>query len=307
MNSRHLVLALSAAGALTMAAAPAAHAHAVAGARIFVNTLLIDDPGVGDEANLPLASISSPDGKSTVTDLNFEYDKTILSNLGIGIGTDYNWLTVDSADNKKTHGGWNDPYVQMKYRWILLPEHEFMSSVQVQESFGRAGTSGIDSGYDTTTLSAYFGKGLGDIPVDFVRPFAVTGELDYSIPNTGYASGYGAPNSWSGGLTLQYSIPYLQSQIHDYGLPAAIGNLTPLLELGWSSAAASSAFRPTNAPTTFNLGTGAVWTGEFYSLSTEIIWPLNGASGHGLGIAGQFHLYFDDMFPNSLGKPLFGS
>ena len=33
-------------------AAPAAHAHAVAGARVFVNTLLIDDPGVGDEASL---------------------------------------------------------------------------------------------------------------------------------------------------------------------------------------------------------------------------------------------------------------
>lgn len=41
-----------------------AQAHAVAGARIFVNTLLIDDPGVGDEANLPLFSVTSPDGKS---------------------------------------------------------------------------------------------------------------------------------------------------------------------------------------------------------------------------------------------------
>jgi hypothetical protein len=31
---------------------------------------------------------------------------------------------------------------------------------------------------------------------------------------------------------------------------------------------------------------------------------LNGASQHGLGVIGQFHLYFDDMFPNTLGKPL---
>jgi hypothetical protein len=181
-----------------------------------------------------------------------------------------------------------------------------MSSVAVQQSFGRGGTNGIDSGYDTTTISGYFGKGLGDIPWNPVRPFAVTGELDYNIPNTGQSTGYGAVNSWSGGLTLQYSIPYLQSQIKDYGLPLVLANLTPVAELGWSAAASSSAFRPTGQPTTFQLGTGAVWTGEYYSLSTEILWPLNGAAGHGLGLIGQFHLYFDDMFPDSLGKPLIG-
>ncbi|MGO9816477.1 MAG: hypothetical protein ACLPJJ_04095 [Acidocella sp.] len=289
------------------AAAPAAHAHAVAGARVFVNTLLIDDPGVGDEANLPLASVTSPDGKSTVTDLNFEYDKTIFDNLALGVGTDYDWITNDAADNKKSHGGLDDPYVQLKYRWIVLPEHEFISSVAVQQSFGRAGTTTIDSGYDTTTFSGYFGKGFGDIPFAPIRPFALTGELDYNVPNTGQSTGYGSVNTWSGGLTLQYSIPYLQSQIKDYGLPPLLGNLTPLVELGWSSAAGSSAFRPTNNPTTFNLGTGAVWTGQYYSFSTELLWPLNSAAGHGLGVIGQFHLYFDDLFPDTLGKPLFGS
>ena len=304
---RNLLLAAGSLAVLSLAAAQSAQAHAVAGARVFVNTLLIDDPGVGDEANLPVYSVSSPDGKSTVTDLNFEYDKTITSNLGVGVGTDYNWITVDSNHNNKSHGGWNDLYVQVKYRWLLVPAHELMSSVQVQQAFGRAGTNGIDSGYDTTVVSGYVGKGLGDIPCDFIRPFALTGELDYNIPNTGYASGYGGLNSWSGGLTVQYSIPYLESQIKDYGLPPLLGNLTPVAELGWTSAAAGSAFRPTANPTTFTLGTGAVWTGEFYSFSTEILWPLEGAAGHGLGVTGQFHLYFDDMFPNTLGKPLFGS
>jgi hypothetical protein len=285
----------------------AARAHAVAGDRVFVNTLLIDDPGVGDEANLPIYSVTSPDGKSTVTDLNFEYDKTITSSLGVGAGTDYDWITNDLMDNKKSHGGFDDPYAQVKYRWLLMPEHELISSVAVQQNFGRAGSTGIDTGFDTTIVSGYFGKGLGDIPFDPIRPFAITGELSYNIPNTGYASGYGGINYWTGGLTLQYSIPYLQSQIKSYGLPLVLANLTPLAELGWSSAAASSAFRPTNMPTTFTLGTGAVWTGEFYSLSTELLWPLNGASGHGLGVIGQFHLYFDDLFPDTLGKPIFGS
>jgi hypothetical protein len=295
-----LFLSISTLGA---AAATAAQAHAVAGDRVFVNTLLIDDPGVGDEASMPLIAVQRPDGKSTVTDANFEYDKTITENLGIGIGTDYDWITHDPGDNNKTHGGFDDPYVQLKYRWLLLPEHEFMSAVAVEQDFGRASTAGIDSGYDTTVLSGYFGKGFGDIPFDPVRPFALTGELDYNIPNAGRSRG-GALTSWSGGLSLQYSVPYLQSQIHDFGLPVVLADLTPVVELGWSSAAAGSANRPTGQPTTFQLGTGAVWTGEFYSLSSELLWPLNGASGHGLGVIGQFHLYFDDMFPHSIGKPL---
>jgi hypothetical protein len=281
-----------------------AEAHAVVGARVFVNTVQIDDPSVGDEANAPLYSLTSPDGKSTVTDLNFEYDKTITENLGIGVGNDFENITNDPDFNNKTKSGLSDTYVQLKYKWLVIPAHEFISSVAIQEAFGRAGTNGIDSGYDTTTVSGYFGKGLGDIPFDPIRPFGITGELDYNIADTGPSTGYGSINSWSGGLTLQYSIPYLKSQIKDYGLPPILANLTPVVELGWTSAAGATAFRPSGEPTTFLLSTGAVYTSEFYSFSTELLMPLNGASQHGLGVIGQFHLYFDDMFPNTLGKPL---
>ncbi|HUD61226.1 MAG TPA: hypothetical protein VMQ99_17110, partial [Acetobacteraceae bacterium] len=162
------------AGAALLPLQPA-FGHAVAGPRIFVNTDLIDDPGVGDEANLPLISLQSPDGKSWVTDANFEYDKTITPDLGVGVGTDYDWISHDANDFNKSHGGFDDPFVQLKYRWIVLPKHEFMSSVQVSQSFGRAGTAGIDPGFNTTTVSGFFGKGFGDIPFAPIRPFAITG------------------------------------------------------------------------------------------------------------------------------------
>ncbi|HEY1935491.1 MAG TPA: hypothetical protein VGG99_26070 [Acetobacteraceae bacterium] len=280
-----------------------AFAHAVAGARIFVNTDLIDDPGVGDEANLPLISLTSPDGKSWTTDANVEYDKTITPQLGFGIGTDYDWIANDSNDGNKTHGGFGDAYVQLKYNWIILPQHEFMSSVEVTQFFGRAGTAGIDSGYDTTSVSGFFGKGLGDIPWDPIRPFAITGELDYNMPNTGPAAG-GNVTTWSGGLTLQYSIPYLQSQIKSYGLTGIPANLTPLVELTWSSAAGSSAVAGISQPTSYLLGTGATWTGTYQAFNVEVLWPLNGAAGHNIGVIAQYHLYFDDLMPNTLGKPI---
>jgi hypothetical protein len=303
--SRHVFLSGAAFVLSALAAMPAAQAHAVAGARVFVNTLLIDDPGVSDEASMPLFSVQSPDGKSTVTDVNVEYDKTITENLGVGVGTDYDWITNDPNDFKKTHGGFDDPYVQLKYKWLLLPEHEMISSVGVTRNFGRAGTPGFDDGYNSTTFSGYFGKGLGDLPIGMLRPLALTGELDYTVPDAGFASGTGGYiNTWSGGLTLQYSLPYLQSQIRDYGLPLVLANLTPLVELGWSSAAGRSRLGPADDPTSFQLGTGAVWTGTYYSISSELLWPLNSAAGHGIGVIGQFHLYFDDIFPNTIGKPL---
>lgn len=297
---KHIRLAVLA--ALAVLPSHQSSAHAVAGARVFVNTDLIDDPGVGDEANLPLVSLQSPDGKSWVTDANVEYDKTITPNLGFGIGDDWNWIAHDVNDFNKNHGGWSDLYVQLKYKWITSAEHEFMSSVQVTQAFGRAGTVGFDSGYNTTTVSGFFGKGMGDIPWDPIRPFAITGELDFNMPNTGPMAG-GNITTWSGGLSLQYSIPYLQSQIKDYGLPSVLGNLTPVVELAWSSAAGSSALGINN-PTSYLAGTGAVWTGKYYSVSAEILWPLNGAAGHNMGVIGQFHLYFDDLLPNSLGKPI---
>lgn len=42
--------------------APSAFAHGVAGPRVFVNTLLLDDPAVSDEASLP--TFSWPSGRS---------------------------------------------------------------------------------------------------------------------------------------------------------------------------------------------------------------------------------------------------
>ncbi|MDE2517698.1 MAG: hypothetical protein KGL12_16855 [Rhodospirillales bacterium] len=291
-------------GALLLALpVPQALAHAVAGARVFVNTDLIDDPGVGDEANLPLISVQSPDANSTATTANFEFDKTITPHLGFGIGDDLNWITHDANDGNKTHGGLGDLYTQLKYNWITLPQHEFMSSVQVSQAFGRTGTTGFESGYDTTTVSGYFGKGFGDIPWAPIRPFAITGELDYSIPNTGPSAG-GGITTWSGGLSLQYSIPYLQAQVKDIGLRGVLAQLTPLAELSWSSAAGSTALPGFSQPTSYLLGTGAVWTGTDYAVSAEVLWPLNGAAGHTIGAIAQLHLYFDDLLPNTLGKPI---
>jgi hypothetical protein len=37
----------------------------------------------------------------------------------------------------------------------------------------------------------------------------------------------------------------------------------------------------------------------------EAVIPVNRESGRGVGVIGQVHFYLDDIFPNTIGKPIF--
>jgi hypothetical protein len=43
-----------------------------------------------------------------------------------------------------------------------------------------------------------------------------------------------------------------------------------------------------------------------FQLGAEAIIPINEASGDGLGVRAQIHWYLDRVFPNTIGKPIFG-
>ena len=67
-----------------------AQAHGIAGARLFISTMLIDDPNVADEATLPLFFwLPQPTSPGTQPaqqyQLNFEWDKRITENFGFAI------------------------------------------------------------------------------------------------------------------------------------------------------------------------------------------------------------------------------
>ena len=308
---------------------PGAHAHAVAGARIFPVTLTIDDPGVADEASLPTFSFQrQPDDPDTghgyQYNLSAEFDKRITEHLGVGVTGGY---TVRTAQFGKTQTGFQNINATLKYQtWVNAP-HEAILSLGVIREFARTGTAhtGADQ-FGSTTPTAYFGKGFGDLPVPVLRPFAVTGTVGYTVAdkklkaigpapsdlgansttgvtgiaaqqfNTGYA------NRWVGGLSLQYSLPYLTSQVRDLGLPDFVNRLTPLVEVAYSSPASS----PSNLGTQVVVAPGVIYGADSFQVGLEALIPANRASGRFVGVITQLHLFFDDLFPNSLGKPLFG-
>ena len=314
--SRLVAPAALAAGLLS---ATAALAHGVAGAHMFVSTLIIDDPNVADEASLPTFTwLPQPtDGGpvSNLSTLNFEFDKRITENLGFAINDGYQWLT---RPGDKTANGWQNLAVTLKYKPYVNAEHEFMLSVGVEQDFARTGancsngaTLGNDD-VDSTTPLIYWGKGFGDLPIGWLRPFAFTGEFGYQIANkelkvTGPDPVTGLPlynngssNMWTGGVSLQYSIRYLQSQVKDFGLPTFVNRLTPLVEIAWSS----SASKPNQTSTQYLIGAGINYTAQTYAVGIEALIPGNKQTGSHVGVIAQFHLYFDDLLPNSLGKPL---
>ena len=322
MRTLPLAAALGCTSALAVALP--ARAHVIAGARVFPVTLTIDDPGTADEASLPSFTYtrSGADGGTGPThevDLGFEYDKTITSNTALILNDGYDVQQINGA---KTQTGFPNLFLTAKWQCYTSATRELVISLGVIREFGGSGTThtGGDR-FGATSPTVYFGKGLGDLPIGLLRPLAITGELSYTVAdkelkqsqpagsgasplfNSGLAAQYnnGNNNAWSGGLSIQYSIPYLQSQVRSIGLPGFPGNMIPLVEFTWSSPASS----PSAQGTTWIAAPGMIYLAQWGEIGLEALVPLNRTAGTNVGAVGLVHFFFDDLFPNSIGRPIF--
>jgi len=99
-------------------------------------------------------------------------------------------------------------------------------------------------------------------------------------------------------------MPYLKSMVVNFGFPDFINSLTPLVELNLETQTANF---DGGERTTGTMNPGLIYNNEKYQMSVEAIIPMNRASGDGVGVIAALHLHLDGIFPDSLGKPLFGS
>ncbi|MGV2289698.1 hypothetical protein AAHK20_13390 [Trinickia sp. YCB016] len=284
--------------AACLAGSPAADAHAVVGDRVFPATMAVDDPGVGDEFNLQYGHIKAPgdSGDVNVNTVSYEWDKLITKNLAFSIASNY--TSQNSPDGSAK--GWDDFTLGAKYLVYANARHEFMASVGLLATLGGTGSKAIGSSFSTFTPTVYFGKGFGDLPASlgYLRPLAITGTIG---PNLTTASSDQGPNSLGWGLTLQYSIPYLQQQVKDLGLPQPLANLIPVVEFPMSTCTAGACA----GQTTGTINPGLIWLNRYGQFGVEAQIPVNSRTGTHTGILVQAHIYFDDILPNSVGKPLF--
>ncbi len=309
-SNRRLAGALAA--AFFAGAAPAL-AHTIVGDRVFPATLTIDDPGVNDELALPsfaYMTAANPDGSpgSISYTLGWEYAKTITADLGFSIGSEgYTWQKRPDAQ------GWANIETQLKYVFYQNPEHEFIVAGAVNVEWANTGSpqsaSIPSTPFSTITEKFYIGKGFGDLTVDWLRPFAVTGELDYSMPTVATnADGSTNPNTLTYGATLQYSLQYMNSHVQE--VPDLFKKLIPTFEAIFTtpvsniSAPAPGSFSPN--VTTGVVGPAVYYIGQYFEVGVMAQIPINSASGAHVGVLAVVDFFLDDIAPDSLGKPLFG-
>jgi hypothetical protein len=158
------------------------------------------------------------------------------------------------------------------------------------------------------TPTLYIGKGFGELPdsLSWARPFAVTGQVGYEIPTSKFDFTQSAfiPQQAVYGASLQYSLPYLKSEVVDLQLPDFFNHLIPIVEASFSTPVANNFGNPYT--TTGSVNPGVIWVGGYFQVGLEAVIPVNRESGSGIGVLGQLHLYLDDIFPTTVGQPLVG-
>ena len=274
-----------------------AHAHGVAGNRFFPATISTDDPAVADELSLPTVSSfkNGDDPSATETDIAAEYSKRLTSRLGISFAGAWTHLGTPGAPSVS---GFQNLETTVKYQFLTSAEHEAIVSAGVSVEWGGTGSDRVGAdGATTVTPTLYFGKGAGDLPasLSWARPFAVTGVVGYGVPTSG-----GGARVLGTGVAVEYSLAYLASHVHDYGLPEFVNHLTPLVEASFQTPVANG----DGARTTGTINPGVIWSGRHFQLGAEALVPINRDSGKSVGAVVQVHFFLDDLFAHSIGKPI---
>jgi len=302
-----------AASALLLGAGPLA-AHTIVGDRVFPATLTIDDPGVNDELALPSFSyLSTPNGDGTYnyqTGLQWEYAKTITSDLGISVGNGVTFQRNPQAT------GWSNLETQLKYVLYQNPKQELIFATAINIEIGHTGSSPGSAlpadPFSTITGKLYFGKGFGDAPADWLRPFAITGEVDFSSPTANInPDGSLNPTHLTWGGSLQYSLLYQNSYISE--VPDVFKRLIPSFEailttpVSWTGPSPATPTIPGVHETTGVVGPSLYYIGQYFEIGVMAQIPVNSDSGKHLGALAVLDFFLDDIAPDSIGKPLFGA
>jgi hypothetical protein len=89
--------------------------------------------------------------------------------------------------------------------------------------------------------------------------------------------------------------------VKDVGLPQALRNALLLVELPLQTCLDHGC----DGDMTGTINPGIIFFNKSGQLSVEAVIPANNRTGDSVGALLQLHLYLDDLFPHSLGRPIF--
>jgi len=306
-----VVRAGAAAGLLALAAP--AHGHGIAGNRFFPGTLTFDDPAVADELLFQPTSLVHPGEGTDVRDTTIDWSFMRLLTPDLAVGASSGWIhrAPDALP-----AAWGADVTTLAIKKLLLKDEprETLVSAGLTWAIGGSGSQRVGANApDILTPGIFFGKGFGDLPdqVAWLRPFGVAGAVTLDLPARGSATNFGVDPStgqygpiptpvvetlhW--GFAIEYSTYYLTSRFTG-GPPKEepLHQLIPLVEFSFDS--------PRGQKTAATMNPGLSYVEDTWQLVGEVIVPLNGEGGRGLGIRTQLLFFLDDLIPSVFGKPL---
>jgi len=280
-------------------------AHGVAGQRFFPTTFAVDDPFISDEFSVLYNSFKMNDltggPRIQTSSIDVGYSKRIFPNFGIELDQGY--------ERRQTEGGgavsgFGNLAVNVKYQFYTSDEHETILSFGVSDIIGKTGNGNVSDQFSTISPAFFFGKGFGDLfdSTSLLRPLAVTGVIGPNFPAPSTTNDVRNPTTLTWAFTVQYSLMYLQSAVKDVGLGQPFNRMVIVIEFPMETCLNADC----KNQTTGTVNPGIAWIGKFTELGIAAEIPMNPRSGASTGFFALFHLFIDDLFPNTLGQPIFG-
>jgi hypothetical protein len=290
-----------------------AYPHGIAGNRYFVGTLTFDDPAVADEAIVPFYTyLPQPAQGSNVVQNQIDWSFTRLLTPTLAITYDSGWMRQAWPIGQTS--GFDSTDIGLKYEAYRNNQHEALVSIGAAFGIPHSGSQSVAEDAPTTIQPGiFFGKGFGDLPesLGWLRPFALTGAVVSETPigpagkalaqnlktNRFVTVQNPAVETLNWGFSVQYSTYYLTSRFTG-GPPKdePLHQWVPLVELSFQS--------PIGQTTAATVSPGFAYVEQTWQVSAELVVPMNGAGGNGLGFRAQLLLFLDDLAPKLFGKPL---
>lgn len=304
---RYSVCSLLLSATIMVLAPSAGWGHGVVGKRFFPATVTVDDPFVADELGIMVDHMKGQ--TETETMLELEFQKRLSPDLSIGFEGSYRIMEPSSGSMGEhmmegeemgppgTAYGFSNPKFTLNYQLLRDPTRELAGTLSLGIEVGDVGTRRVGALSGTTiSPSLQLGKGFGDLPdsADWLKPLAITGSLGYNALVSGRGEVEDAQNSLAWGVTVMYSIPYLQSFVKDMGIPWPFNRLIPIVEFNGETILSGGR----SGDTTAFVNPGIIWAGTYIELAVEAMIPLNDISGPHVGIVGLVHFFLDNIAPD---------
>ena len=276
-----------------------AHAHGVVGERSFIEPFIAEDVNPKNEFVIGRPEWDhSRDGRTL--SLGFSLEKKISDRFSLTLDSEWDDITPKPRDEPHA-SGFNNLGITLKYAFFINPEHEAITSVAL-ESTAPTGTEQVGAEKDWSFKPfLLYGKGAGDLPnaLKYLRPLAVQGDAGFEI-----AIDRARTTTLAHNVAIEYSIPYLQQAVHDFGLAWPLSNFIGDAEFNFEHGVNGEEQGRSKVFVT----PGFVYMDRWVELGVAGRFPLNQAAHDELdwGVIFIVDLFIDDIFPWTRWQPIGG-